>query len=264
MEKAQLKKIKKYLSNLIQRGKKISAFWDAGNDSCACPIEVDDVIVSYENPVEEYLSDLIVETLNLPNASEDNHYGRGIIHFNENGDLVITFDNIYETYWTENEELKKKEKEEYIFPIEDKFGICQFAHKAEIRAEYCYAPKQKYGETSEAYDSFEEGYFDVNFAEGDAFSISDEAKNYTFKLLANFAEILVKGEEENVGEFKGIKWDNIKTYPIPTDRDIDAFCNTISLVGYFLPNAQMKVVIERNFDYISYTKNKTVVLIPNT
>ncbi|MDW8297673.1 MAG: hypothetical protein RMJ97_12410, partial [Raineya sp.] len=85
-------------------------------------------------------------------------------------------------------------------------------------------------------------------------------KNYYFEVVRELGELLVKGEEKNIRSFEGIKWSEIKTYPIPYSNQTDIFCNEILIVGKILPNAQIEITIVKGAIFVTYIKNKTIEL----
>lgn len=75
MESSNNEEIKKKWSQILSDGKKVTVKWDAGFDETPVWIFIEDIEVPWQEC--EGLVDLIIQTLNLPNAGEYGVKGNG-------------------------------------------------------------------------------------------------------------------------------------------------------------------------------------------
>ena len=103
MESSNNEKIKKKWSQTISEGKKVSVKWDAGFDETPVWVYINEIEAPWQEC--EDLVDLIIESLNLPNAGEYGVKGKGSLLVKD-GQLLI-------------EHSSKHEGFDYIEPPED-------------------------------------------------------------------------------------------------------------------------------------------------
>lgn len=89
--------IKQLIVTLAKQGRKIVSTWDAGGDQTLCSVFVqnaqgkDELFPETDNKPGQVLVHKIIDELNLPNAGEHYHKGRGEVLLDANQHIVIRF-----------------------------------------------------------------------------------------------------------------------------------------------------------------------------
>lgn len=235
------KQIKKYLQNPDYQ---IFADWDAGGDQTPCNIRI------FKNGQEQkydtysdFHEDLrwqIIMTLDLPNAGETYHKGKGEIKLGENDAIIIAFSAKASQAFYESEEAYEKAIKEIVFPrgievqYEDPFRFKPYLHRIQIEV---------------TGDASEDGYINVyprlRVIHGDEIPFTDAAKKYYQKKLEKVLQGLVS---------------HIKTH----NQDAKDFwiCNA-HLSGILNPDLVVRFQTDFGLQEITEIfENESVVLIP--
>lgn len=247
------RKIKNQIKKLHKENKIIQAYWDAGNDSTMCNLKIKDMpvddIADWDN-LRNYMVDILIDVLQLPNASEDHHAGDGILDINENEEITLTYDNVYTSPYPSSEDLNNSNDEEKIseqFAYDDIYGFVPYLSRVSV--------------TFSTYNEHTV-YLNIRVLEGDEINFSMEAENHLkeaiLKMISPFYESFkVFGEESYFGTKRKIP-DNYNNYADGNKKALDY----VEVEGELQKDSKMYCVITQYYQYVTYTKNKTIILIP--
>ncbi len=248
-----IKKVKHQIKNLRKENKIIQAYWDAGNDSTMCNLKIEDTPIDTLkdwDKLRNYLVDTLIDVLDLPNASEDQHTGEGVLDINENDEITLTYDNVYASPYPSSEEWDNSNDEERIleqFAYDDVYGFVPYLSRISV--------------TFSVYDE-QTVYLNISVLEGDEITFSEEAKNHLReaiqKMLLPFYEPLKSSdEEEHFWKMKKIPED----YMSYAHGDKKAL-SSVFVEGELRQDSKIHCIINKYYQYVTYTKNKTIILIP--
>lgn len=248
-----IKKIKNQIKNLNKENKTLQVFWDAGNDSTMCHLKIEDTPIDALPGYDEmrgYLVDTVIDVLELPNASEDQHTGEGVLKINENNQITLTYDNVYQSPYPSSGNMSPSHDDETFFEqfaYDDVYGFIPLISRIRI--------------TFSAYDE-QTIYLNIMVLEGDEFAFGEEAEKHLKeaiqKIILPFYEPFKHLDEEN--HF----W---KMQKIPEDHASYADGNKKALYSVFIEgelqaDSKIHCIINKYYQYVTYTKNKTIILIP--
>ncbi len=252
MEAHEVKIIKQAIRQTIDEGKKITANWDAGHDQTICNVYVDEVYNDFgikDIDVGNALRYAIIDTLSLPNASEDQHVGKGNITIDAANKVTLTYDNTYCSPYSANpkaEEIKEEPALEVMIPYEDRFGFTKFIPRISVTF---YAYSYLDPDTMQ-HPSIVDVGINIRVLEGDVVKFDDQAfthlKNWVKKYTSSYFEELT-GMPEDISPYAA------------GDKQM---LTGIDLSGELTTDSQLQCYIDKSYEYTTYTKNKTVVLIP--
>lgn len=191
-------KVKKFVKSIQEQNKIITAEWDAGGDDTPCWFSITDGQGQKQEEIKQYekyidiLRDCIIDTLDLPNAGEYYNKGKGIITYND-GEVEI--------HYSAKEFTNEYEEDILEFNLEDRFGLLDYQHKANIIFSL------RYGESEESiYDLWADRdtenqdnfSIQVRILEGDSIAVTEEMHAY---YKAQFEQIGKRYEAELGGYF---------------------------------------------------------------
>lgn len=137
--------LKEALDTFQKQGLAITAEWNAGGDECICEVKIGDKEdIMYQNlSICDYLTELVIQRLQLPEVGEVFHHGNGVIKLDDKGRVVIQFNAKYghyygEGYYYDNETGHYQEIEETLATIQrrefvkDPLNLRNVLHRADI------------------------------------------------------------------------------------------------------------------------------------
>jgi hypothetical protein len=241
--------LKKVLSEIQRQGKNVTADWDAGDDQKICNVRIDDILMNKK--LEHFcdaLRELVEEALRLPHNSEDNHKGNGIIQLNEKQEIILTYDNTYQT-WSEEDNQDALMVLPQKFPYEDLYKIAPPANRAEIQI-IGFSVNKSDGYGVENVWKRNMLTTNIRILEGDEFQLSqkesDHLKDAVFKIITHDLQEIISEEF-----LKEAETGNHTRYIL--DFEVRA---------YLEPNAVFHFELNRFFEFTTITQNQTIVLIP--
>jgi hypothetical protein len=171
-------KVKQFVRQIQEEGKSIIAEWDAGGDQTMIwcnvldeegnEIEVEEAWKTYLDTIDNY----IVFELNLPNAGETYHRGKGKIVYKDD-EVSIIYDA--------KEFTSEYEDETIEFSLNDHFGLLDYQYRANISFSLRLGQMDNgiYDKILEEEQEEDERFnIRIRVLEGDTIPISDEMKRY--------------------------------------------------------------------------------------
>ncbi|MGD1841074.1 MAG: hypothetical protein ACFB0B_09280 [Thermonemataceae bacterium] len=244
-----IKIIKQAIRQTIDEGKVIVASWDAGGDQTLCNIRVDNVYNDFyvkDLDIGQALKDVIIDTLSLPNASEDQHVGDGQVGIDTKGAVTLTYNNAYYTPYSTDVDIDMEDynAEEISIPYEDIHGFTQFIPRIRLSfsASYSvshiiYAPRPVSIRTN------------LRIIEGDQVAFDEEALTHLKNWIREKTQIYFE-------DLKGIPTD-----VTPFEKGNKQVLNFIDIHGVLTLESQLRFSVGKHYDFVTYTKNRTVVII---
>lgn len=193
-------KIKELLKELQSEGKEILTKWDAGGDETLVYLRLEgqNEVNEKLEEISEALEDIIIDTLELPNAGEYFHNGDGKISLNDQGEIVLNYTSkelCYENYTWEDGKLVEEDNqiESHHLPamqLDDPFDMAAELHRLEFMLE---------GEMDPEFNI--QTSMNINTIQGDEFILSEEMKSfYQSQIQAVLEEQIpgLKSEEKKI------------------------------------------------------------------
>ena len=244
-EKMEEESIKKEIKRFQSEGKKILATWDAGNDSTLCNVVIEDFNFTNtsNSKLIDYLRYQIIDVLQLPNASEDQHVGNGSIQLNENQEVILIYDNIHKNPYHIDANADAPKEDEAItltFQYEDIYGIAKYLTRIAVTF-YAYSESKP--------------TIQIRILEGDEILFDDDNDLEDFENhLSTVIQDITKPHFQILHQIP----ENIEAYSNGTKQEL----SDIHIEGELIRPSTLRLVIHKCYEYITYTKNKTVMLIP--
>ncbi|MEM9980965.1 MAG: hypothetical protein AAF734_00620 [Bacteroidota bacterium] len=241
--------IKQAIRQMIAEEKVIVASWDAGGDQTLCNIRVDNIYNDFyakDLDVGQALNSAIIDTLSLPNASDDQHVGSGQIGLDPKGAVTLTYNNAYYTpYSTATQvHLEDYHAEEISISYEDVHGFTHFMPRLRLTFSVSYSVSNIIYAPSPA-----SIHISIRIMEGDQVAFDDKA-------LAHLKDWIREKTHVYFEDLKGIPTD-----VTPFEGGNRQALNSIYIHGVLTPESQLHFSVGKHYDFVTYTKNKTVVII---
>lgn len=192
---ADVKKIKEALEKIYQQGHQVKVTWDAGGDQTLCNVFIelpDGTQKMFPDTSEPKVSYLLVyeitDQLNLPNAGEFYHQGKGEIRINTTDDIELHFTS--KAYDGDTHEVESSTQ--YLNLPTWASQVTPYLHRANFTVS---GDMYEDGETSI--------YINLEFIEGDEIPLPALAKeNYekaVSQLFVPYKKMLMQGAGKQLG-----------------------------------------------------------------